>query len=151
MTLKFIGALDAARLGDLTNRLQAFVPASPGFRIALHGTYTFGGRPIPRIYAAGYRAPDHQEALVALHGKLDGAFVDLGVPREGRKFLPHITLARIRPGISREAFDAFVAAVRAAPQPEAAPFDVERIYLMRSHLGPGGARYERIAAFPPDT
>jgi 2'-5' RNA ligase len=149
MTLKFIGPFDAANVLILTERLSRLIAASPKFRMVLQATYAFGGRPIPRIYAAGYGAPEHAEALEALHRKLDRAFVDLGVPKEGRKFLPHITLARIRPGISRQTYDAFVEAIRAAPQPEAPLFDVEHISLMRSHLGPGGARYERVAAFAP--
>jgi 2'-5' RNA ligase len=146
--LKFIGAFDTTRLGDLTDRLRTLIPTAPRFRLELQSAFAFGGRPIPRIYAAAYQAPRHGEALETLHRRLDRAFEDLGVPREGRKLLPHITLARIRPGISRQTYDAFVEAVRAAPQPQAPPFDVEHIALMRSHLGPGGARYERIAAFP---
>jgi 2'-5' RNA ligase len=34
------------------------------------------------------------------------------------------------------------------PARRAAPTHVDRVHLIRSHIGPGGARYEELAAFP---
>jgi 2'-5' RNA ligase len=148
MTLKFIGPFEAAQLPELRNVLNRAIPASPEYRLQMGPTYMFGGRPVPRVLATRYSAPDAVESLVR---RLDSSLVPLGVPKETRRFLPHITLARIRPEIERSALDSFISAIRQVRDPEAPPFDVKQLSLMRSHLGPGGSRYERVTAFPPES
>jgi len=69
----------------------------------------------------------------------------LGIARETREFNPHLTLARFeRPGDAEPVR-------RALAESAAIEFgrSVEReFYLYQSKLGPGGAKYMRIAAFP---
>lgn len=149
MTLKFIGPFKRLELPQLTDALSSAVAQPLDLRMILGQAYVFGGRPIPRVLAVGYHAPGHKESLEALVRRLDSSLVPLGVGKESRRFLPHITLARIRPEIDRGSLDDLYSAMRSSELQETDPFDAKQLSLMRSHLGPGGARYERIAAFPP--
>ena len=87
--------------------------------------------------------------LEALASNIDAACSKLDVPRERRRFAPHLTLARVPDGTSLSADDTRQALGRLETL-KCPPLTVERVSLMRSHLGPGGARYERVAAFPPE-
>ena len=88
---------------------------------------------------------EHAGALSALQGALAASFVEeLGLVPERRRFLPHVTVARVRRG----------AAPRRAGLPELAevePFSADAVTLYRSWLNPSPpapARYEPLARVP---
>jgi 2'-5' RNA ligase len=68
----------------------------------------------------------------------------VGLDPEGRKFTPHVTLARLRDTSSRE-----VADYLATRQPfRSAPFQVGRFVLFSSRASVGGGPYVVEAAYP---
>jgi 2'-5' RNA ligase len=71
-----------------------------------------------------------------------------GFSPEGRPFRAHLTLARVPDQVSPEDRQSLLAAVRAHELPETPPMVFQHVALMRSILGPGGARYRRLAEFP---
>jgi len=75
--------------------------------------------------------------LSALSRELDETIGSGSYGRRGPR--PHLTLAR--------RVDAVLLAELQAMSPPAILFRVERLQLMRSHTGPGGSRYEELAAF----
>jgi len=77
--------------------------------------------------------------LAALAGDLASA---LGLDNE-EGYRPHITLARAR----RRPVDLRAWIEGAAPLAPEGRLTVDRIALMRSHLGGGPARYETLATF----
>jgi RNA 2',3'-cyclic 3'-phosphodiesterase len=81
---------------------------------------------------------DRGGALRALQAALAAAFVEeLGLVPERRRFLPHVTVARVRRG----------AVPRREGLPDLAaigPFGGEAVTLYRSWLGRGPARYEPL-------
>ncbi len=88
----------------------------------------------PRVLAAELTDPDGRLAALArsVHRALDRN-------PEPARFLPHVTVARVRerglrpPGLAAAAIP---------------PFELGPAALMRSHLGRGPARYERLAVWP---
>ena len=83
-----------------------------------------------------------------LHDRIDRALIGAGHPPEGRKYFPHVTLARfgVREGGARngqvlrwlEAHDGFLAL----------PFEAREFVLYESHLGGRGPAYTPVAYFP---
>jgi len=73
--------------------------------------------------------------LDALAGAVVSATADVGRPPGDRPFRGHVTLARARRGASVR---------RLAGAPVTASFRVDEVRLVRSRLGPGGARYEDV-------
>ena len=85
---------------------------------------------------------------VAASGALWGAGVAraAGVGLDGRRFTPHVTLERLRPG-SPEA-TRLAAAVAARSGLVLPPVPVEDFRLYSSRLRPGGSVYEELARYP---
>lgn len=90
ITLRFIGDIQEDRGDDAYAALGAvqFEPIS----VTLSGAGHFGtAAKAHSIWIGVERTPE----LAALHERIDRALVRAGFPPEGRKFLPHVTLARL--------------------------------------------------------
>lgn len=143
LTLKFIGALPAARGPEA---LAAIREASRGvapFECSLEGVGAFGPREAPRVVWVGLHGAD---ALAEIAKRLDDALARLGIAeREARAFKPHVTLARSRsPRGGRD----LAAWARAHERASAGRLRVREVLLMRSDLSRAGPTYsvvERVA------
>jgi RNA 2',3'-cyclic 3'-phosphodiesterase len=97
LTLRFIGELDNGRLEEVAEAL-ALVEGWP-FELGLEGLGHFPPRGEPQVLWVGVtKSPD----LARLKRRIDRVLAAIGVPPEGRKFTPHVTLARVRAPLSRE-------------------------------------------------
>jgi len=77
----------------------------------------------------------------ALHRSVAAALADaVGYEPEHRHFRPHVTVGRVR--------QATRIATTELPEPPALTFGAEALTLYRSHNGPDGSRYERLASKP---
>jgi 2'-5' RNA ligase len=137
ITLRFIGEVDRRVGEDVALALgQVHVPP---IEVALAGVGAFDKDGRVNALWAGLAPHD---ALVSLHRKVDHALVRVGLPPEGRAYLPHITVARLSramgAGIEIERWRADHAGLASAP------FALTHLYLFESSLGTGGARYEAI-------
>jgi 2'-5' RNA ligase len=141
VTLKFLGQVDEGRVGALVEALGRAAAESAPFALALAGLGAFPSVTRPRVLWAG--ATDGAPALASLAARVDGALADLGVERETRAFTAHVTLGRVRAPGRNPALAAALAAAAATPFGRVA---VERIALMRSDLGPKGARHTPLGS-----
>lgn len=145
LTLKFLGETPADRVPAIRQALAGAVKGMPAHTVSLGGLGTFGGRRNPRVVWVDLRGD--LETLGELQQRVERALEAAGFPREGRSFSAHLTLARVRPETARELSEAVALAVEAVRTPDG-EIPVREVSLMRSRLGPGGAAYERLAAFP---
>ncbi len=145
LTLKFLGETPAERVPAIQEALGEAVSGTPPHVLRLNGLGTFGSRRSPRVLWVGLEGD--LEDLRRLQGRVEAALARLGFPREDRAFSPHLTLARVRPENAAALSEPIARAIEAAPAPEAS-IAVRDVVLMRSTLGPGGAVYDRLAAFP---
>ncbi len=90
ITLRFIGDVDGDAAERFTQAL-ARISAAP-FMLTLDGVGSFG-RGRPRTVWAGVGPSDELAALANAH---EQAAIAAGLEPEGRKFHPHVTLARMR-------------------------------------------------------
>ena len=65
---------------------------APAFRLQLHGVGQFGNKQPHTLWAAARK----NEALEHLQRKVDTAIRRVGQPQDAHKFMPHVTLARLR-------------------------------------------------------
>ena len=87
-----------------------------------------------------------EPALTALRDRVEAAAIRAGQPSEGRKFRPHVTVARLnraRPGDVRD----WLAANTLF---RAVPFTVARFTLFSSTLGRSGSSYVAECRVPPE-
>ena len=138
LTLRFIGDVDGPTARDFAQALNEI--DMPPFMLRLEGLGSFGGRKPRAVFAK--LAPS--EALEALHRANDRAAKEAGVPPEGRKYMPHVTLARLRGTRSDDV--ARYLEIQGFFQSE--PFEVGRIVLYSSRASVGGGPYVVEGAFP---
>jgi 2'-5' RNA ligase len=140
LTLRFIGEVDEARVEDIDSALKRI--RAPRFEIFFEGVDFFGKDRKPHTLFAGVK---RNAALTNLHAKVERAVVSAGLPPDGRKFSPHVTLARLRPRAALDRLGGFVAAnahFRAGPAP------IGYFVLFSSFLSRSGAIYSPEAAYP---
>lgn len=139
LTLVFLDDQPEHVLADLHGELDR--TRWPAVTLVPQGLGTFGGDRVHSVWAGMARDPvlDALQAKVAQAARMAG----IDVPR--RRFVPHVTLARFGAQGAPSAFNAGVAALSGWSAPSVA---VERMALMRSHLGKGGSVYEVLAEYP---
>ena len=140
LTLRFIGETDGRGATDLDTTLEDL--DRPAFEMALTGIGHFSSKARHRALWAGVEAGN---ALEQLHARVEWAAQRAGFEPEGRKFKPHVTLARFkgREGVfdlSRYLEDNATFATE--------PFFVEALTLFESHLSQEGAHYVALKDYP---
>ena len=81
--------------------------------------------------------------LAALHRKVDRAVARVGIARDARAFVPHITLARLNRASGPVA--PFIALHNDLAS---APFVFDSFTLYESELAQGGSRYHPVVLYP---
>ncbi len=146
LTLKFLGEIPAPRVEEVKRALTTACLGTPPMHLEIDALGGFPDTAQPRVVWAGLSGDI--EVLSRLATRVDVTLAELGYARESRPFVPHLTIARVRPEASRQARSELGAAVLAAALPEGLRFDTGAVSLMRSQLRPQGALYTRLSQTP---
>jgi len=139
ITLRFIGDVDGQTADEVADSLDRLAN-SMRFTVRLTHLGSFGGDK-PRALFAGV---EPSEALTRLQAAQERVLQRAGLPPEGRKFVPHVTLARLR-GTSAEELARFIAE---AGRFEPLSFPVGRFVLFSSKDSVGGGPYVVEQSYP---
>ena len=90
LTLRFIGDVEGHVADEIANALDRV--HRPSFPLTLSGVGAFGQKKPHAVWAGVTASPD----LAALQGEIDRICQRLGMPADPRKFMPHVTLARLK-------------------------------------------------------
>ena len=143
LTLKFLGQVEESRLGAVAEAIAAAATGYGSFRLVLGGVGAFPQPRAARVVWIGVQ--QGAEALVTLQARVEAGLEALGFAREERPFAAHLTLGRVRGPARREQLAVALTSIPAEPLGEML---LHRIDLMKSELGPGGARYTALQTFP---
>ena len=139
LTLRFIGDIDDALAHEIA------VHARPR---AAHGVRAAARRPVVvrRPQAARAWSPRwrRSQPLMELQAEHERLMQRVGLEPEGRKYTPHVTLARLRDSSSRQVAEY----LGARGHFRSAPFQVSRFVLFSSRASVGGGPYVVEAAYP---
>ncbi|MHB1015365.1 MAG: RNA 2',3'-cyclic phosphodiesterase [Desulfurivibrionaceae bacterium] len=139
LTLRFIGEVDGGVFRDIKEGL-ADVKA-PVFSLQIKGLGFFPPRKSPKVLWAGI-APVEQ--VSTLRNRIETVLLGLGLGPEGRKYSPHITLARLHdPSIAR--LGRFLASNGLFATE---PFPVSEFHLYSSELTAKGAFHTIEVSYP---
>ena len=148
VTLRFIGDIDGVAANEIASML--FRVNRKPFEVTLQGLSSFGGKK-PRAVVASV-VPSRP--LIELQAELERLMQRIGLDPEGRKFTPHVTLARLRDASNQDVADylsvrgyfptrVFMAdALRAVL--------LARLHRRRALCGRGFLRAERVRRRAPD-
>ena len=138
LTLRFIGDVDdliAQEVALMLGRVRR-----GAFELHLEGLASFGGRR-PRAVVANV-AP--AQALLEVQAEHERLMQRIGLEPEGRKYTPHVTLARLRDSSSLDVADY----LSARGYFRTAAFPVSRFVLFSARESVGGGPYVIEAGYP---
>src|SRR5690606_7775685 len=131
LTLRFFGDVEGHVADEIANALDRV--RRPSFSLTLSGVDAFGSKKPHSLYAGVAPSAD----LMALQAEIERICQRLGLPADPRKFVPHVTIARLRNTSPMEAATYLSARGNFATM----PFKVGRFVLMSSRDSVGGGPY----------
>ncbi len=147
LTLKFIGHLGEESLPSLREALVQARTSEP-VKLEFHGVGFFPNPRSPRVFWVGVRGND---ALFDLTGQVEATLEPLGIARERRAYLPHLTLGRFKSGPGRRVdsrqLTRLQEKIAALPSVDFGHVRCEEFFLYQSKLSPGGAKYSKLERF----
>lgn len=139
LTIRFIGEVEGSLYNQIAASLAGVRSEPPLLKIK--GIGHFPPRRKPRVLWVGL---EHNDLLLRLRNKIESTLVSNGLAPEGRKFSPHITIARCKnPPLKRVAD--FMAAHSLFELP---PFPAEEFHLYSSLLSSSGAIHQLEETYP---
>jgi RNA 2',3'-cyclic 3'-phosphodiesterase len=144
LTLAFLGEVGERAAAALGPRLERAAARHPSLSLSLAGGGAFPGPKRARVLWTGLRGD--LRTLDALANSVAAGARRAGAPPpdEGRRFRPHVTLARCREPTDVTGLVAELAGY------EGAPWTATEVHLISSKPGGVGAapRYETVARYP---
>jgi 2'-5' RNA ligase len=138
VTLRFIGDVDdsvALEVASLLGRVRR-----SSFELRLDGVTSFGGKKPRAVVATVSSSP----ALMEAQAEQERMMQRIGLAPEGRKYIPHVTLARLRDASSRDVAE-YLSARGLFRTPA---FQVSRFVLFSSRASVGGGPYVVEESYP---
>jgi 2'-5' RNA ligase len=139
LTLRYIGEVDGRVHREIVDAVTGL--SSPPFEMTLKGIGIFPPRGAPTSLWAGVADP---EPVTALRRKVEARLRGVEVEPDPRKFIPHVTLARL----GDSPVDAVVAYMSDHVLFRSETFRVEQLNLYSSVRTPKGSHYRIEAGFP---
>jgi 2'-5' RNA ligase len=142
LTLKFLGEIDEDKSAKVAAAIEDIAKKSKQFRMSLASLGAFPRIEFPRIIWVGIDKGDKE--ITELAKVLEEKIEKLGIPKEERRFSSHITIGRVRSPLNK---DKLAQALRDSGNyfsGRNVEFDVTKITLFKSTLGPGGPVYAAL-------
>ncbi len=147
-TLRFIGDVPVSRAADFAAAGRAAAPACTSFDMQLRGAGAFPSLANPNTIWLG--AAGGAEAMIQLHRALSDVLDTAALAEpEGRAFVPHCTLGRVRQGRGRRLGECgqLAQALEAEAETEIGAMSCGEFCLISSTLTSSGPQYEAVESF----
>jgi len=143
LSLKFLGNLDGEALSRLKGLLSIEALRWPAMALTYVGVGVFPDHGDPKVVWAG--CGGDLPTLAALAAAIERAGEQVGVAREHKPFVAHLTIGRVKSGRNLKRLQSAIANQREVPLGKDL---VKEFVLYQSTLTNQGPIYESIAAFP---
>ena len=139
LTLKFLGDVAPEQIPSIEDVIRRTVEDQQPFNMEIGSIGAFKNFSQPKVLWIGVTT--NATPIAKLAESLDSTLNCRSFPKEGRKFIPHLTIARIRNRIS---LTEFVSYFDAYDQMDYVPIHVKQISLIKSQLNSEGAVYTKL-------
>ena len=140
LTLKFLGEVEDSKLDGINQIIEDTVKNRLKFEITLTDLGVFPDINHPRIIWVGIKDKNNETKLIA--EELGEKLEKLGIPREERQFLGHITIGRIKSWLNKDKLAERLSVLKDESSNEKINFIADKITLFKSSLKPNGPIYE---------
>jgi len=137
ITIRFIGEIPLSTVNKLCSELKNLV--FKPFKVRVKGIGVFPNITRPRVIWAG--VTEGYDELTNIHEEVEKIVRKIGLPPDREKFIPHITLARVR---SDRNIGKLVKVINNILSMDFGEYIVNKIVLKRSILTPSGPIYSDI-------
>ncbi len=142
LTLKFLGDIGEQTIDSIANTVERCCRRLNAFDLEISGVGVFPAIRSPRVLWAGISGGETPKEL---QREIEDGAASLGFKRENRRFVPHLTIGRFRSsGGKRTLTDK----IEQHKNNKFGSVKVDSVIIMRSDLGPKGAKYTKIAEIP---
>ncbi len=139
ITLKFIGDIESNLIEPISEELQILVEKSKNFNLLFRNFGMFYRDKKPKIFWLGLV---ENENLSNFTVQIDNICAKFGLEKEKRKFLPHITLLRIKEKDNTTPLEKLLK----FDLPEI-KFSADKVTIFKSELLPTGSVYKPLRSF----
>ncbi|MDP2166892.1 MAG: RNA 2',3'-cyclic phosphodiesterase [Thermodesulfovibrionales bacterium] len=142
LTLKFLGDTPDALLPEIRGKLLEAASAFKPFSVELRGAGAFPTARHPKVVWIGVKDAD---SLKGLQAAVEAAMSGLGFDPEEKRFVPHLTVGRVRSERGKDALSKGIVSL------EGVSFgfvEVRSVSLMKSELSPKGPKYSVLYDIP---
>jgi RNA 2',3'-cyclic 3'-phosphodiesterase len=140
VTLKFLGEISPQKLPDVMGELQSIRTKLP-IPLKFKSLGFFPNERRPRVLWAGMDPPP---TLPELASRIDASLAKIGIAREEREFMPHLTLARSKEGRVSPKLRETLAKHSGT---EFGSMSASAFFLIESKLKSTGAEYTTLKSF----
>jgi len=145
LTLKFLGDVSQADVDTLTQLLRTETETRSAFDISIGGLGSFPSPNRARVLLIRIKASAELEAL---QRGIESACTRVGYRSESRPFSPHLTIGRVRRGISSAEQTNIHKTLTEFKIDSLGTARVDSIHLYKSELKPSGAVYTKLFSAP---
>jgi len=145
LTIKFLGDVSPADVDILTQIIPTEANSRPAFDIDINGLGSFPNSKRARVLLIRIQAPAELDALQA---GIESACRKVGFKPESRHFNPHLTIGRVRRGVSSLDQMKIHKALNEVKIDSLGIARVDSVHLYKSELKPSGAVYTKLFSAP---
>jgi 2'-5' RNA ligase len=145
ITLSFLGDVTAAGIESVDQAVAQAACSVPSFRVSLAGLGAFPKPDRARVVWAGIT--EGHDDMRRLQKAVAFQLETRGFDRERAPWLPHVTLARIRPDAGPSDLSAIEHVIAGSFPNRDSSFMAGGITVMRSVLVPSGSTYSRLSEY----
>ena len=142
LTLNFLGEIELEQVQVVQENLEEVTATFPSFNLEIAGLGFFPDASRPRVAWAGIEPADGE--LMRIQTELARRLEEIGIERERRDYHPHLTLGRVRKGLSRDDMQQVSEWAQSSQLDTVGGFDVRAISLIHSVLRPEGATHSTL-------
>ncbi len=143
ITLRFMGEIKPKKVKLIHQGLAAWLAGTEAFRIQIGSLGYFGTTRHPQVIWAGLR--EGEMAVVQIYERLQEGLCRIGYPKQRDRFVPHITLGRIRRAIDTAVMMDTIQNFKTPPNLETL---VDHVTFVESQLTSQGPVYSPISTVP---
>jgi 2'-5' RNA ligase len=144
MTLKFLGNVSASSIGEITRAMEEATRGVSSFNLQVGDLGVFPN--LRRVQVAWVGLSGEIDKIARLQQRIESSLAPLGFTPESRKFVPHLTLARVRNQASLNERQRLGELIASTSFKAVHNIKVDSISLMKSQLTRQGAIYSRISS-----
>ena len=145
LTLKFLGDVSQTDVKKLTDILLTEGDSHSAFDIDINGPGSFPSSKRARVLLVRIQAPAE---LDALQRGIESACTGVGFRPETRPFSPHLTIGRVRRGVTSPDRMKIHKALNEVKIDSPGTARVDSVHLYKSELKPTGAVYTKLFSAP---